>query len=133
MGLDMYAWSVKDTGNLPDVDAVFSNPETGEDLPEFDRKQVFYWRKHPNLHGWMEALYREKGGTDESFNCNTVRLTVEDLKRLSEEVDLGTLPPTSGFFFGSSTPEDRNRDIEFIGKAFDEIKKGRAVYYDSWW
>ncbi|ASY66520.1 hypothetical protein SJ05684_b55380 (plasmid) [Sinorhizobium sojae CCBAU 05684] len=29
---------------------------------------LHYWRKHPNLHGWMEHLY-PRGGKDAIFNC----------------------------------------------------------------
>ena len=39
-----------------------------DDLP--DVEQIHYWRKHPNLHGWMEDLYRAKGGAAE-FNCRS--------------------------------------------------------------
>ena len=42
----------------------------------------FYWRKHPNLQGFMENLYRSKGGNAEYFNCEDVELTLEDLDRL---------------------------------------------------
>jgi hypothetical protein len=31
--------------------------------------ELHYWRKHPNLHGWMEQHYREKGDSAKSFNC----------------------------------------------------------------
>ncbi len=34
-----------------------------------DPSQLYYWRKHPELHGWMEKLYRETGGAAQSFNC----------------------------------------------------------------
>jgi hypothetical protein len=28
-------------------------------------RELAYWRKHPSLHGWMEHLFRAKGGTAE--------------------------------------------------------------------
>jgi hypothetical protein len=49
MGLDMYAYSVpedqaiNDFGHLP-----------------CERTEIHYWRKHPNLHGFMETLWRRR-------------------------------------------------------------------------
>ena len=60
-------------------------------------RKLHYWRKHPNLHGWMQDLYYAKGGTAESFNCVPVQLTAEDLDRLETAVRTGTLPDTTGF------------------------------------
>lgn len=108
-----------------------SNLAADEDLA--DCEAIHYWRKHPNLHGWMENLYRERGGKEAQFNCASVRLTVEDLKALKTAVIERSLPHTTGFFFGTSHPEERERDLEFIEKAHQAIKDGFDVYYDSWW
>jgi hypothetical protein len=81
----------------------------------------------------MEALYRERGGTGDSFNCDPVMLTLEDLDRLEADVNGNNLPETSGFFFGSSTPEDKADDLTFIMKARAAINDGWQVLYDSWW
>ena len=67
MGLDMFAFAVPRPLATAAVD--FKAPETD------GFQQLHYWRKHPNLHGWMEALYRSKGGQSELFNCTTVELT----------------------------------------------------------
>lgn len=40
-----------------------------------DAVELHYRRKHPNLHGWMESAYRDKGGADESFNYVNLELT----------------------------------------------------------
>jgi hypothetical protein len=45
VGLDMYAVTTQETVDKP-VD--FNIEEASE---------LHYWRKHPNLHGWMETLY----------------------------------------------------------------------------
>jgi hypothetical protein len=55
MGLDMYART---------TNAKLKSPV---DFDETDGTEFHYWRKHPDLHGWMERLYREKGGIDRSF------------------------------------------------------------------
>jgi hypothetical protein len=92
-----------------------------------------YWRKFNNLHGWMERLYREKGGKYE-FNCTTVRLNDADLDRLAQEAP--DLEPCPGFFFGPQEPmtsEGIDEIGEFVRKAKQAIAQGYAVYYDSWW
>jgi hypothetical protein len=45
------------------------------------------------------------------------------------------LPKTTGFFFGDNPPDEESvkKDLEFIQKARDAIKAGKAVFYDSWW
>jgi hypothetical protein len=83
----------------------------------------------------MEALYRVKGGTKESFNCVPVRLTMDDLNLLEQAVLNNTLPQTQGFFFGTNPPDEysQEQDMAFISKAKISIANGDAVYYDSWW
>lgn len=96
--------------------------------------EIAYWRKHPNLQGWMETLYRSKGGTEKDFNCVSVDLTLTDLTRLMQDVIMGCLPPTEGFFYGSDADEFyKEKDLLFIQKAMAEILKGNEVYYTSWW
>jgi hypothetical protein len=123
VGLDMYAFSIPEAPESP-VD--FETPSEG-------RHNLHYWRKHPNLHGWMEDLYRSKGGTDSDFNGALVVLTQEDLTELQLAIEDGTLPYTNGFFFGVSDGSETVDDLEFIRKALNEIKDGRTVYYTSWW
>ena len=98
-------------------------------------EEFHYWRKHHDLHGWMERLYRSKGGTKESFNCAKVRLTSVDLDALQHDLLNGTLPETTGFFFGNNPPDDESlaNDLKFIQAARDILAEGDAVYYDSWW
>jgi hypothetical protein len=129
MGLDMYAWRVKAEDAISDFE-IARNEEDSAKVEE-----MFYWRKHHDLHGWMERLYRVKGGTKESFNCVSVRLTMADLNALENDVLNNLLPETQGFFFGTNPPDDysKNQDMEFIAKAKVAIAAGDAVYYDSWW
>ena len=131
MGLDMYAWRVKAEDALGDFEVARTQDGDGDSKVE----ELFYWRKHHDLHGWMERLYREKGGDAGSFNCIKLRLTKEDLERLAADVMAGKLPATTGFFFGNNPPDADSveQDMEFIGKALAAILQGDAVYYDSWW
>jgi hypothetical protein len=95
-----------------------------------------YWRKFNHLHGWMEQLYRAKGGTDEQFNCNNVRINAEDFDRLESMATMKALAPTRGFFFGGNEPfsnEDRDEVLEFIKRSREAMANGMVVFYDSWW
>ena len=100
----------------------------------------FYYRKHNRLHGWMESLYRSKGGDKEEFNCVNVELTVEDIKRLEKDIESSELPATTGFFFGRDSYNDYKseygyyeKDKQFIEAALEALKEGRKVIYSSWW
>ena len=123
MGLDMYAMTTSETVNeVVDFDAEVSWAN-----------QVHYWRKHPNLHGWMESLYRKKGGKAESFNTVNVMLDEADLDRLEADIRAGTLPKTEGFFFGISDGTETEDDLAFIKRARDVMRNGQQVFYTSWW
>ena len=128
MGLDMYVWAIdpKKVKRLEDIGAEFKKNAEPEEL--------FYWRKHHDLHGYFENLYRERGGDDE-FNCVKLRLYETDLDNLEQDVINKKLPETTGFFFGDQpvTDEDVENDLLFIAKARQSIKEGKAVFYDSWW
>ena len=123
MGLDMYALATKAKLNK-EVDFDTINVET-EDL--------HYWRKHPNLHGWMRALYEFKGGKSDSFNGDCVVLDILDLDNLEGDIKNGRLPDTSGFFFGQSDGDEVNDDLDFVNKARTALAEGKTVYYTSWW
>ena len=120
MGLDMFAFTVsKEIAGSVEVD--FKLPES---------VRLHYWRKHPGLHGWMEKLYRRKGGKEDRFDCASVRLLLADLVALERAVKAGKLPATTGFFFGVSNGTEREDDLKFIEDARKAIA---AVFYDSWW
>lgn len=128
MGLDMYAWAVEPKSCKVVEDLLCEYEE------EYKPEELHYWRKHHDLHGWMENLYRDKGGIEE-FNCKKVLLTKEDLDSLEQDVIAYKLPNTTGFFFGDNPPDEEtlNDDLLFIAKARKAIDEGKVVYYDSWW
>ena len=121
MGLDQYAFTCKDI-----------NVE--------EREDVFYWRKHNRLQGWMEQLYHKKGGS-EVFNCANVELSLEDIDQLEAAILNKNLPETQGFFFGDDSYSDyedkrygyKDDDISFIEKAKNILNTGNKLYYSSWW
>ena len=92
-----------------------------------------YWRKHPNLHGWFEQLYMEKGGQDPSFNCCWVEISLSDLDQLEEVVKANSLPETEGFFFGESDGSEKEGDLQFIAMARESLNQGDRLFYSSWW
>jgi hypothetical protein len=95
-------------------------------------EEVAYWRKHPDLHGWMQKLYEGKGGEDESFNGDPVVLTLADLDRLEDDILGGNLPKTTGFFFGESGGMSL-KDLEFVLDARKAIREGDTLFYDANW
>jgi hypothetical protein len=121
MGLDMYAFATR------------TAPATPVDFSADESQELAYWRKHPNLHGWMEHLYRAKGGTAEDFNCVNLQLDAADLDALEHAVRSKTLPPTVGFFFGQTDGSEYGEDLAFIARAREALARGEAVYYTSWW
>jgi len=123
MGLDQYATARR--GEAKTDDEGFTYYE--------DSIELSYWRKHPNLQGWMEELYHEKGGSQD-FNCVDLELTLGDLDALEETLDEEALPETAGFFFGSNADDHyAEQDREFIREARAAIKQGYTVIYNSWW
>lgn len=130
MGLDMNAYKVKPVF-MADEDQQI-NLEFKE-MPEGSVVEIAYWRKFHHLHGWMERLYRQKGG-DGDFNCNSVRLMPADLLQLALDAETG-LGPTAGFFFGNSEWDQgcKNDVLDFCVLANQAITDGHVVFYDSWW
>ena len=123
MGLDQYATARRGEARTDDEGYTYYE----------DSMELAYWRKHPNLQGWMENLYHEKGG-DESFNCVDLELDLEDLDALEESLDEEALPETAGFFFGANADDHyAEADREFIVAARAAIKQGYTVVYSSWW
>lgn len=131
MGLDMYAHSVDPLAIVSATPEIVLKDGVGDKMKP---KEIMYWRKHHDLHGMMEQIYRDKGGTKE-FNCIALQLTSEDLDRLEAAIKGEELPHTEGFFFGDNPPDEatKKEDLKFIAKARQELKKGRIVAYYSWW
>lgn len=162
MGLDMYAYKVKadvigdaqvdinlaiELQKYLEIQGVFgigadleTSMETRNKVYEEAKERNLvnlefdYWRKFNALHGWMHDLYEKKGGEDPNFNCNTVRLTLEDLDSLESEAK--DLKAIDGFFFGGLddlTIVDFADIQAFVDRSREAIKDGYAIIYDSWW
>ena len=110
-------------------------------LRDYTGNELGYWRKANAIHGW---IVREKA--DNVDECQKIPLTRNDLKRLrglcldvllNPEKAEDYLPPTSGFFFGSSEIDTCYfQDLRDTVKIIDSVlstKKRRFVYQASWW
>jgi hypothetical protein len=153
MGLDMYAYVAAKAGAQADYNegmawdkekGAMVNPSVTEP------REIAYWRKHPNLHGWMQRLWvrknnerlgpRDKSGwwTDPDrageFNGVELELTWDDLEQLEQDIRDKNLPNTSGFFFGNDADDHyREHDLKFVREAKAEAFLGLKVFYNSSW
>jgi len=149
MGLDQFAYVAGKSGALQN----FYNIQYGEnghlEMPgTVDRpRDIAYWRKHANLQGFMERVWRRKNNfvttpnqqctedqTGQDFNGIELELTWQDLQELEQAVTQNKLPPTTGFFFGQGADETyHNRDLKFVRDAKAELFMGLKVFYNSSW
>src|ERR1035437_7806765 len=109
MGLDMYLEGRK---------FLTTNWEKPEDNTIEDGKrlkgkilELGYWRKHPNLHGFIVNSFAE--GEDK---CQEIELDSDQLKEIIIAVNAGTLPDTSGFFFGHTDGTEKDEDLKILTK-----------------
>ena len=138
MGLDQYAYAAAKAGQQ---DAYYDDENYDKDDADPTKigppRELAYWRKHPNLQGWMERLWHQKqsdAAEQTSFNGIELELTWEDLERLEQDVIASNLPSTSGFFFGNESDDYyRDTDLEFIRNAKAELFMGLKVFYNSSW
>jgi hypothetical protein len=129
MGLDMYLSG----------DAFFTHEHPNRRLKPFEKeREVYrlgYWRKHPNLHGFIVETFAD--GLDE---CQDIELTAEPIATIIAAVKLRELPETTGFFFGESdhTDDQMAYDIEIFENALkwlaiEETGVWRSVIYRASW
>jgi hypothetical protein len=137
MGLDMYAYVAAKAKQNDEFyeGAVFDKESNDYVNPKVSKpREIDYWRKHPNLHGWMEKLAEQKNLKYNSFNGIELELTAEDLDELERAVTHSQLPATSGFFFGNNSDQHYySQDLAFIKAARTEMFMGLKVFYNSSW
>lgn len=128
MGLDQYAYVASKADTTWDDDT---------------RQDLAYWRKHPNLQGWMCQLYESKGcpgstNSDDAnyFNGIELELTWDDIDKLEKDIKSGVVSNmhTTGFFFGEPSDDYYHAyDLEFCVNAKAELFLKRKVFYNSSW
>lgn len=127
MGLDMWMFGKEHRVWTEDPDAT-ELVESSDDI------ELAYWRKHPNLHGYIVQQFA--GGVDK---CQNIPLTATDLLDIIEAVRSKELPNTQGFFFGTSTGDDEEieYDVEQLGKVLnwltEDTKVLRTIHYQASW
>lgn len=102
-----------------------------------NEKEVGYFRKHSDLHGYFGNLYRERGG-EEEFNCVPLVLSKEDCEdvlQLAKNVLNGEeAEHHSGFFWGSSTEDDWKETVDVFSSILKETDFEKFdIVYNSWW
>lgn len=123
MGLDMYL-----TGKR----VIHNRRDAKHELIE-ERFQLGYWRKHPNLHGYIVESFA--AGEDD---CRKIVLSIEDILQILTAVKEERLPYTDGFFFGESDGTEKEQDIAIFTDALrwllesDEDAWRSIVYQASW-
>lgn len=100
--------------------------------------EMGYWRKHPNLHGYIVNTFAE--GVDE---CQEIELGKDDLLQIAKAIRMKNLPHTDGFFFGDSSWHDGKEEeyaaifekaAAWLSQEYDRSKEFfRTVYYQASW
>lgn len=143
MGLDQYAYAAVRVGQHEEF---WETAELDNETQEFENpniakpRELAYWRKHPNLQGWMERLWQERGcpGADDDpdtrFNGVEFELEWRDIEQLESAIQRRLLPTTTGFFFGPNSDDYHiEKDLEFCREARAALFLGERVFYNSSW
>jgi hypothetical protein len=100
-----------------------------------ERYDLGYWRKHPNLHGYIVEHFAD--GRDE---CQEIDLMPDDLLQIIDAIRGRRLPHTVGFFFGESDDSDEQiaEDIAIFEQAIrwveaEDPDHWRGVTYQASW
>ena len=143
MGLDQYAYAAMRAGQRDDWwEGAEMDADTKEYVnPNLTRpRQLMYWRKHPNLQGWMQQLWesRDRPGADDDsdtqFNGVELELEWRDIEQLESAIQRRRLPATTGFFFGDNSDDYYiEQDLEFCREARAALFLGERVFYNSSW
>lgn len=133
MGLDMY---------LDGEKFFFSDYENPHNDPTEDGYRLTgkilrlgYWRKHPNLHGYIIQKFAD--GKDE---CQRIYLTADNIGQILDAVQRNALPYTEGFFFGVSDGTEKPEDIRIFTAALhwllekdENPRVDRSICYRASW
>ena len=117
MGLDMYMSGRK---------FFWFASAPGAERKEGDKRvksldvELGYWRKHPNLHGYIVNTFAN--GNDD---CKEIELSAANLRDIIAAIKADRLPHTEGFFFGSSTGDKDETDdaIKQLNGALDWLNE----------
>lgn len=135
MGLDMYFYSAPGSMDAAAIEAACDGQWAEDGFEDGEIEEIGYFRKHADLHGKLEEIWRRShnGAEWDDFNDVYFEITPEILKEL---LDYGKTDPSGnyqGFFWGETNPGDWEEFRE-MAKAFAaEMERGRKVwYYPNW-
>ena len=108
------------------------NPEKISEITE----SAAYWRKANAIHKWFVDNVQD--GKDDCEQHYVSWLNLQELRDLCVEVlekkNTEKLPPTSGFFFGSTEIDDGYfEDLKDTIKIIDSLDKDGDYYYRASW
>jgi hypothetical protein len=131
MGLDMYLEGEKY------IWTDWKNPQNvlREDGYQITSRtmRLGYWRKHPNLHGFIVNTFAE--GID---NCQPIDLSDTDIETIIDAVARDALPHTEGFLFGATDGSEKEETICIFTAALawlrvEDAGAFRSVRYKASW
>lgn len=127
MGLDMYLYGV-----------ISEEPKGEKEGRPISQVKTYvnlgYWRKHPNLHGYIVKEFAQ--GHD---LCQEIWLDESRLRRLIMTIKEEQLPYTEGFFFGASDGTEKELDLTVLNDALEWLRKPpkegsyKSVIYRASW
>ena len=131
MGLDMYLTGEKYFCVHPAEEARIPREDGFEARSHILR--LGYWRKHPNLHGFIVNTYAD--GED---NCESIYLDESQIEEIIAAITAETLPYTEGFFFGASDGTEKDEDLKIFTAALAwlrALEQGvfKFVHYRASW
>ena len=131
MGLDMYLTGEKyfcvhpaEEARIPREDGFEARSHT---------LRLGYWRKHPNLHGYIVNTYAD--GED---HCQSIHLDESQIEEIIAAITAETLPYTEGFFFGASDGTEKDEDLKIFTAALAWLRAPeqgvfKSVSYQASW
>lgn len=102
----------------------------------------WYWRKANQIHGWFV-----KNVQNNNDDCGLYEVSIDQIKKLRDEVNFtmatkntAGLPPTEGFFFGSSAVDawywedvaDTQRYLKEMIEDYEANPQTKFYYTSSW-
>lgn len=105
------------------------------DRSRWDSKEVMYWRKFSDLHGWMNKKYVEFGGKYPDFNGPSIIITKDLLIQLKNDIKSESVEKTVGFFYGEMTQEKwytLEEDIDSLLLMLENNPHHKFYYFASY-
>lgn len=134
MGLDMYLFGRKALFGAGGRESAQPRDNEGYKIDTVE-VELAYWRKHPNLHGYIVETFA--GDVDD---CQPITLNEDNIELILRAIKDDELPHTEGCFFGTSekSAAQMAEDVAVFEAALVWLKKEkpnelRSVRYRASW